>query len=159
MRLCNHWPVVSRRYRISDREALVHTVDAVCAEGHWMHTSCFEPTPMWEHALAEPGCPCHLLLIADCGGHVVGWCRVFPIDGTKGEVGIGLLPLHRGKGLGTRLLREVVSWAERRGLYRLVALTRHDNIPALRLFRSRGFRVAGVQNGEWTVLELPLGGS
>jgi RimJ/RimL family protein N-acetyltransferase len=115
-------------------------MNTVCAEGRWMRTHRFEPTPAWEHALTTPDCPRHLLLIACDGQHIVGWCRVFlTCIAGEADVGIGLLLSYRDRGLGTFSLQQVVDWARRRNLARLMLTTRVDNHCAIHVFEKCGF--------------------
>ena len=122
-----------------------------------MRITHFEMTPAWEHALAEPECPGHLLLIAQDGRHLIGWCRVFP-TGTpeEAEVGIGLLPLYRDQGLGTRIPQQALHWAYRQGLTRLTLTTRADNRRAIHVFERCGFSPTGRREGEWIEMQCIL---
>lgn len=132
-----------RRFASTDTVGLYETIDGVCAEG-MMATPHFSPTPAWEHALGAPDCPCHLLLVAEDGGEIVGWCRLFPEDGNAPalELGMGVRADRRRQGLGRALLTEALRWAGRKGLP-VVLETRRDNLPARRLFEGCGFRPAG----------------
>jgi len=116
-----------------------------------MHTRRFEPTPAWLHALDNPDCSNHLLLIALSGEDVVGWCRLFPV-GEDGEVelGIGVLDAHRRRGVGGMLLSAALDWADERGT-EVVLVTRPDNHPAIRLFDRYGFRATNQGNGLLTM--------
>lgn len=129
-----------RRFASADRAALVAVIDAVCAEGRWMSTRRFEPTLDWTHALQEPLCPGHQLLVAECQGEVIGWCRLFPKDG-KNEVvlGIGLLPKYRHRGLGTALVRRALHWGRDTGYQRVSLTTRLNNARAIHVFSRCGF--------------------
>jgi len=132
---------------MADQNSLIGTINAVCAEG-MMRTPRFEPTPAWEHALAQPDCPCHLLLVAVEGANVVGWCRLFPTDEGALELGIGVVASHRRQGIGRALLGAALEWASARGMP-VVLETRTDNTPAIRLFTRSGFRVVGQGDGHW----------
>jgi ribosomal protein S18 acetylase RimI-like enzyme len=133
---------------MADQNSLIGTINAVCAGG-MMRTPRFEPTPAWEHALARPDCPCHLLLVAVEGATVVGWCRLFPTDANgEAELGIGVVASHRRRGLGRALLGAALEWASARGMP-VVLETRTDNTLAIRLFTRSGFRVVGQGDGHW----------
>jgi len=122
-----------------------------------MRTSRFEPTPAWEHALANPDCPCHLLLVAVDKSRIIGWCRVFPSgEGREGEVGLGLLAPYRNRGLGTRMLRQAIEWAGEHQFTRLKLTTRADNGQAIRVFRRCGFVVTASVQGGWLEMALSL---
>ena len=140
-----------RPYTLTDRSLLITTINAVCAEGRWMRTRCYEPTPAWEHALAEPDCSCHLLLIVVDEERVVGWCRVFrDADSQTGaDIAIGLLPEYREQGIGTALFQQAMVWTSKNGLARLHLTTRVDNARAIRLFQKFGFAVVRELDENW----------
>jgi len=52
---------------------------------------------------------------------------------------------HRGRGLGTRLLRAVVDWARKQGLSRITLLTDADNTGARGLYMRHGFVPSAMQ--------------
>ncbi|WP_199873456.1 GNAT family N-acetyltransferase [Ideonella sp. A 288] len=84
------------------------------------------------------------------GGRVVGWCDIFPswahALAHTGSLGMGLLPSHRGQGLGERLLRACLARARARGLERVVLEARADNARALRLYERVGFVRVSVEH-------------
>ena len=140
-----------------DRPALLAVINVVCAEGRWMCTRCYEPTPAWEHALDQPNCTCHRLLVTTVHNRIIGWCRVFPESTSAiANVGIGLLPAYRNRGWGTLLLRSAVSWACQAGFERLCLTVRNDNGRAQYLFRKFGFVPVSLSASEWIVMELWL---
>lgn len=143
----SHMPAVIRAYRRADRWNLVALINAVCAEG-MMATPSFQPTPAWEHALAEPECPHHLLLVAEAEGEIVGWCRLFPAFSPNPrilELGIGVVAPRRRQGIGSALMRGALGWAAERGISQIVLTTRTDNEPARRLFTRYGFHPLRTQ--------------
>lgn len=147
--LSEHIPAVIRAYRRADRWNLAALINAVCAEG-MMATPSFQPTPAWEHALAEPECPHHLLLVAEAEGEIVGWCRLFQenlcsIPSTL-ELGIGVAVSWRGRKVGSVLIRHALEWAAENGVSRIVLSTRTDNEPARRLFIRYGFHPIRTQD-------------
>lgn len=149
-----------RPFVSSDSSKLIQTINAVCGEGRWMKTTRFELTPAWTHALQEPECPCHLLLVVEDDGRVVGWCRVFPRDGSEDNqkvvLGIGLLPLYRDRGLGTALVRRSLAWAGDAG-YRRINLTTHpDNARAIHVFQRCGFTFTGKTRGRMLEMTCAL---
>lgn len=68
----------------------------------------------------------------------VGAVRALPVDDGL-LLGIAIRRRYRGHGLGRRLLAEAIAEARRRGVERLVADVRRDNVASLRLFRGAGF--------------------
>ena len=86
--------------------------------------------------------------IAELDGVAIGaaWARQFSpdeepafyVDGHTPEITIGVMPHHRGKGVGRILLNALMAAAARRGVG-LCLNVRHDN-PARRLYERVGFR-------------------
>ena len=81
--------------------------------------------------------------VAVDGGRVVGWADVFPAWAQAvahcGALGMGVLPSHRGQGIGKRLLQACIDKAWRKGLTRIELEARADNKTAIRLYESQGF--------------------
>lgn len=144
--------ILLRPYAVADRAALIRAINEVCGEGRWMSTPRYEPTPAWERALQQERLDDHLLLVVEDSGAVVGWCRVFPEEGShqrEGSLGIGLLATYRYRGIGRRLVRQALGWSWTAGLLRVVLRTRWDNGPALRVFVRCGFRFLPRTDGVW----------
>lgn len=135
-------PVI-RPYLAADCASLIAAIDRVCADSRFMATRRFEPTPAWDHALRQPACPCHLLLVAVLGSQVIGWCRLFPamtgVDALTADLGIGVVASQRGRGVGSALLRQAQGWAWSQGLSAITLTTHPDNLGAIRFFQRGGF--------------------
>ena len=84
-----------------------------------------------------------LLAVRDAEG-LAGfcWCVLFdPGTGLEGEVAeVYVAPAHRGRGVGTRLLREAVRLFEERGVTLGYVWTRAQNESATRLYAGAGFK-------------------
>jgi ribosomal protein S18 acetylase RimI-like enzyme len=80
---------------------------------------------------------------------VVGWCDILPIDrptrAHSGVLGIGVLAQHRGRGIGTALIRETLGKARTRGLTRIELTVREHNDGAIALYKRFGFEIEGLQ--------------
>jgi RimJ/RimL family protein N-acetyltransferase len=139
----------------NDRSQLVHVINTICAEG-MMATRRFEPTPAWSHALEHPDCPCHLLLVVEQAGRVVGWCRAFEEDDEGVNVGIGLLAEYRNKGIGTSVLRNTLEWAKLQGFSHANLETRPENARALHVFHKVGFVPLGLASDGQVRMQLQL---
>lgn len=134
-------------FSLADASILVSAIDQVSASVPWMWGPKYIPTPEWEHALSAPECTEHLLVIAKAHDRIVGWCRLFPENpcGTGNsrscELGIGVLPDHQKKGLGTRLIKTALDWAQSNHFMQVTLTTHVDNLPAQRLFTKSGFQI------------------
>lgn len=78
------------------------------------------------------------------------------VKGTCYEIGIALLPEHRGRGVGTRSQQLLVDYLfETTPVHRLYALTETGNVPEQRVLERLGFRREGVmhelffRSGQW----------
>lgn len=68
-------------------------------------------------------------------------------------LGIGVLPAARGKGLGRRLLDDVLATAAERGATRMVLEVRRDNAIAQRLYAAAGFARVGGRPGYYATAD------
>ena len=64
------------------------------------------------------------------------------IDDVTPELSIAVLPPHRGKGVGTRLMRQLLLAAGNK--YEAISLSVSEENPAMRLYRRLGFKIAGA---------------
>jgi ribosomal protein S18 acetylase RimI-like enzyme len=114
--------------------------------------------PPLDEALANPelaryvedfGRPGDLGIVAEQYTESLGaaWWRYFPssapgygfLDEATPEISIAVIPGHRGRGIGTALLKALESEARARGLDRLSLSVERDN-PAVALYQRVGFR-------------------
>jgi GNAT superfamily N-acetyltransferase len=136
-----------RSFESTDRDGLSAAIDAVCAEGKWMITPRFQPTPAWIHALDTPDCPYHLLLVVEDNNRIVGWCRLLPTmcnaQADQVGMGIGLLPDYRDRGIGTHLVQYALEWAKGNNVQRVTLTSGVDNARAIHVFEKCGFSRTG----------------
>ncbi len=151
--------LIIRPFSVPDCASLGDAIDNVCREGGWMATTRFKPTPAWEHALSHPDCESHRLFVAQAADRVVGWCRLFPVDGgaepVRAELGIGLLKEYRFQGWGAALLDATVN--DQIGRVEVVLTVHRDNAVARRLFTRYGFKAIGRAPDD--CIAMTLGGN
>ena len=91
------------------------------------------------------GDPRHVALV---GGEVVGWCDItrhlVAARSHRGRLGMGVVPDHRGRGLGSRLIRATLDEARRAGFTRIELEVYVDNAPAMTLYETAGFVREGL---------------
>jgi len=84
---------------------------------------------------------------AVCDGEVVGWCDIIrnerPGRTHSGQLGIGIIPGHRGCGLGRKLMQAAVNDAFSKGIERIELEVFESNRRAIRLYESLGFSTEG----------------
>jgi ribosomal protein S18 acetylase RimI-like enzyme len=85
--------------------------------------------------------------VAVVDGRVVGWCdvRPKPLETLRhsGVLGMGVAAAHRGRGIGSALLRAAIETAAARGLTRIELVVRADNAAAIALYARHGFELEG----------------
>ena len=91
-----------------------------------------------------------LIVLGD--GEPIGRLYLARLDDEIRIVDIALLPQHRGAGIGSRLIDDVIAEADSAGL--AVRLHVEPWNPALRLYERRGFRVV-AERGAYLFLERP----
>jgi L-amino acid N-acyltransferase YncA len=113
----------------------------------------------------------HPALVAEDGDEVVGWAWIAPYSDREAYAGVVECSVYvraaaRGRGVGTRLTRDLAAEAERQGFHKLIGKLFTTNQASLRLVRRSGFREVGVHlahgrlDGEWRdvlLVELLLG--
>jgi RimJ/RimL family protein N-acetyltransferase len=113
--------------------------------------------------------PDSLLLVAEIKGEIIGVLNFnnYPKQrfSHAGEMGMSVHHKYRGKGIGSRLLNELIDWAEKNEKIEKICLrvfTR--NLPAIGLYKKFGFVQEGLEkkaaklgNGEyWDNLIMSL---
>jgi phosphinothricin acetyltransferase len=88
--------------------------------------------------------------VARVGESIVGWAALSPTSSRKVYVGVAEVSIYikaeiRGKGLGSRLLEELILASEVNGIWTLQAGIFTDNQPSVALHLKHGFRVVGVR--------------
>jgi RimJ/RimL family protein N-acetyltransferase len=112
--------------------------------GDWPHEDSYDALrPFAEHG----GGPGTFLVVED--GVVVGDCGWFgpPDEDGEVEIGYGLAPSARGRGLGTEAVRLLVEWVRGQGARSVRAEVLPGNETSLRLLARLGFEDIGERAG------------
>ncbi len=119
----------------ADVPAIAQLYRSLSAESARMRFSCALPDSRVEE-IAELG-PGVFAVVGVHGDRVVGearWCA----DGAAPEFAVTVADDHQGYGLGPRLLHALRTAARERGIERLTAVVRTDNVPMVRLLQKTG---------------------
>jgi phosphinothricin acetyltransferase len=125
------WPAVAEIYRQG-----IET-------GHASFETEVPPFEAWDAGhLAEPR------LVARLEGAVAGWAALSPVSdrcvyGGVAEASVYVAPALGGRGIGTRLLSDLVHRAEDAGIWTVQAGFFPENAASLALHQRCGFRVVG----------------
>ena len=96
-------------------------------------------------------------LAAETDGRVVGavWTRIMNdyghVDDETPSFAISLLPEYRGRGIGTRLMREMLLLLKEQG-FRQASLAVQKANYAVRMYRNVGFKVTGENDEEYIMV-------
>ncbi|CAJ37796.1 GNAT family N-acetyltransferase [Methanocella arvoryzae] len=88
-------------------------------------------------------------LVAKLDDKVVGWAIVTPLEEAElpqgvGRIGVFVDPEYRGKGIGRLLLNSAIQYSEEQGIDSLICGIVPDNLPAVMLHKSCGFKALGM---------------
>jgi len=104
-------------------------------------------------------------LVVELGYELVGYCVMSHGAGEAHILNLCVREAMRGRGIGRRLLRELVADAMAAGVDEAFLEVRPSNVAAIRLYQSLGFEPVGVRRGYYqavggredaTVLRLDL---
>ena len=96
-------------------------------------------------------------LVAETGGRAVGavWTRIMNdyghIDDETPSFAVSLVPEYRRKGIGTRLMREMLSLLKSRGFLQASLAVQKANY-AVRMYQNLGFEIADENHEEYIML-------
>jgi RimJ/RimL family protein N-acetyltransferase len=142
-----------RRARESDLPAVFDSFERTAAEGKWIGSELpldrTDRIARWRDFIAGTE---GVMLVAEVDGEIVGGSSLQWI----GHCGTGLLGLgmwldapYRGRGLGTALLTESITWAKDNGAHKITLEVWPHNDAALALYRRFGFEQEGYLRGNW----------
>ena len=134
---------MSRRHVAGFREVL----DAVARERRWIAMLEAPPLARVRRFMIGNLKSGAAQFVAVDDGRVVGWCDVNPKAHQtlrhSGTLGMGVAASHRGRGVGSGLLRATLDAAFARGLTRVELIVRADNTAAIALYERHGFELEG----------------
>jgi L-amino acid N-acyltransferase YncA len=87
-------------------------------------------------------------LAARAAGRLIGWAALSPVSRRRCYAGVAEVSIYvaadwRGRGVGTALLREIITASERNGIWTLQGGLFPENTGSLRMQERCGFRIVG----------------
>jgi RimJ/RimL family protein N-acetyltransferase len=144
-----------RPARVEDIPSLHRCLDAVAHEQRYLaflEAPPLEASRAYWGKMIEQRWPFHVALDAS---DAIGWCDVSPNSRPAlahgGTLGLALLEVHRGRGIGRRLLAATVENARSFGLERIELTVLLSNVRARRLYSAMGFQEEGLLRKYWKV--------
>lgn len=132
-----------------DIEGFRHAVDVVARERKYLAFLEAPPLARAREFVLENIAKGNPQFVAITDGGVVGWCDIIrhsrPIHAHAGVLGMGLLPAHRGRGYGRKLLETTLRAAVLAGFSRVELTVHADNPRAVALYERVGFVHEGTK--------------
>jgi ribosomal protein S18 acetylase RimI-like enzyme len=99
----------------------------------------------WQRRFSSPSAEREFPVVAEIGGQFIGmaWAQVDPAKKTARLFQMWVVPAHRARGVGQKLLAAATEWAKSQGAREIVLGVTCGNSPARRLYESAGFNVVG----------------
>ena len=122
-------------------------VRSIYLEGIATGNSTFEAdVPAWEK-WDSAHLPEHRLVVRE-GNSILAWAALSPVSSRCVYSGVVELSLyvatgHRGRGIGSALLKAIINSTEKAGLWTLQGGIFPENTPSLRLVKKHGFKEIG----------------
>lgn len=123
-------------------------IKEIYIEGIKTKNATFETeAPTYEKWMESAHPECHLVVEED--DKVLAWAKVLftsarPVYAGVGEVSIYVHPSAKGKGVGGKLLQELIIMSEQQGFWTLKAVIFPENRASIKLHEKCGFRVVGI---------------
>lgn len=151
-RLCHFFPE-SDVSSLNIRHAVVSDVPSISdIFNHYiLHSTCTwltQPEPLESRkAWFDDHGPLYPVLVAECGGPIVGWAALSPYKAFAAynstvEDSVYVRPEFQRRGIGRALLAELIGRARCAGHHVILASISADQTPSIRLHEGLGFRQA-----------------
>lgn len=99
----------------------------------------------------------HLVIADATSDDYLGEATLMVGEHQVGELGCGVVPAARGRGIATEALSLLARWSfEVLGMGRLQVFISPENLPALRFVEKAGFRREGLLRGYWAEDDVRL---
>jgi len=152
-------PFLIRPSRDSDAPELAALIDAVAAEGEFLVAVPGEHDTVEQSArlvsiVMEGGLSLSLVVDGSLAGNVMVHRRAGRHYAHVAEIAILVSNGHRREGLGRILMETGIAWSRAVGVAKLSLQVFPDNLGAIQLYRSLGFREEGIASGE---VRMPTG--
>jgi [ribosomal protein S18]-alanine N-acetyltransferase len=93
---------------------------------------------------------CHILVVRMPGCRVAGFCAFWLVVDEIHINNVAILPEYRSRGLGTRLMRRVLTEGFRLGAVRATLEVRASNVAARQFYEGLGFRATAIRKHYYT---------
>ena len=97
--------------------------------------------------LEEISAPTRRFVVAlDQARSIIGYAGVFAPGGAEADIlTVGVIPEHRGQGIGRQLMVLITQWAISQGSIAMMLEVKTDNITAISLYESLGYAKLNIR--------------
>jgi len=86
-----------------------------------------------------------LYVVAETEGRIAGYCGCYQLLEEAEIVNVAVDEAYRGRGIGRKMLTELMRMGLERGAFAYTLEVRVSNVPAIRLYESLGFESVGIR--------------
>ena len=88
----------------------------------------------------------HFVVAIDEAQNIIGYAGVFAPGGAEADIlTVGVVPLHRGKGIAKALMALITDWADEQGSTAMMLEVKIDNLEAIGLYKALGYSTLNVR--------------
>jgi ribosomal-protein-alanine N-acetyltransferase len=88
----------------------------------------------------------HFVVALNEAQNIIGYAGVFAPGGAEADIlTVGVVPLHRGKGIAKALIALITDWAKAQGSTAMMLEVKIDNSEAIGLYESLGYSTLNVR--------------
>ena len=88
----------------------------------------------------------HFVVAIDEAQNIIGYAGVFAPGGAEADIlTVGVVPLHRGKGIAKALMVLITDWADTQGSTAMMLEVKTDNTDAIGLYESLGYSKLNIR--------------
>ena len=88
----------------------------------------------------------HFVVAIDEAQNIVGYAGVFaPGEAEADILTVGVVPLHRGKGIAKALMALITDWADEQGSTAMMLEVKIDNLEAIGLYEALGYSKLNIR--------------
>ena len=124
-----------RPARLQDLDA-IYSCEQECFEDPWSFASLYDD-------ICET--PAAVYLVGEVDGEIAGYAGTHIVIDESHVTNLCIRPAYRGRGFGRTLMEALMEASRREGAEAVTLEVRVSNRPALRLYLSLGFTIAGIR--------------
>lgn len=132
--------VIFRKMTVAD-VAAVHRIEELSFTLPWTKDAFYHEMVTNEHAY---------YVVAETEEGIIGYCGMWLVIDESHITNVAILPEHRGKKLGERLMVAAIEAAQQQGAVMMTLEVRVSNDVAQNLYRKLGFKNGGIRKGYYT---------